>query len=534
MLLVFGCISRIDAQDMQRPKLVIGIVLDQMRWDYLYRYYDRFGPDGFKRLMKDGFNCERTYINYLPTFTAPGHSCIYTGSVPAIHGIAANDWLDIKMKKNVYCTEDKTVQPVGGGKDGLQSPRNLLATTITDELKLATNFRSRVYGVAIKDRGAILPAGHAADGAFWFESASGKFISSSFYMDHLPEWLNRFNNRNVTDSLLRLDWHTSFDIASYNQSTPDLNQYEGTFKYEQQPTFPHHTSKDAVQNRSGIKTTPQGNTMTRMLAEELILEEGLGKSPETDFLAVSFSSTDYIGHMYGPNSVEIEDMYIKMDQELALFLKFLDHHVGKGQYTLFLSADHAGAHNPVFLKDNKIPAGSYSEHILKKGLKELLGKEYDSNLVMDITNYQVYIDEAMVINKGYDRGQLIAKVKSWLLAQEGISMVIDLQQIGNEAIPQEIKERAINGYHLTRSGSIQIIMEPGWYHSSWNTGTTHGTWNPYDAHIPLIWYGAGIPAGKTYRKVYMTDIAPTLAALLQIQEPNGNIGNVITEIFQER
>lgn len=517
------------AANISRPKLVVGIVVDQMRWDYLYRYYERYGQGGFKRLMTEGFNCQNTKIDYLPSFTAPGHSCIYTGSVPAFHGIVANDWVDVRNGKEWYCTEDTTVTSVGGGKAGLMSPRNLLATTITDELRLATNFRSKTIGISLKDRGSILPAGHTASAAFWYDGENGSFISSSFYMPQLPSWLQSFNQRNLTDSLMKQDWHTLYPIQSYVQSTGDDNQYEGATKGEERPVFPHKTS--LAKDKGAIRSTPQGNTLTRLMAEACINGELIGQKGETDFLAVSFSSPDYVGHQYAPNSIEVEDTYLRLDKELELFLNYLDKNLGKGNYTIFLSADHGGAHNATFLQDHHIPAKSVTIGKITKQLNQFLEKKYgDSSLVNSLMNYQVYLNENAIKNHRLDREQVRAEIMNWFRVQDGITNVLDLEHPDKSIVPEPLKSMVTNGYYPNRCGSIQIIMNPGWYSGYANTGTTHGSWNPYDVHIPLLWYGWGIKKGETFRTTHMTDIAATLAALLHIQAPNGCIGEVIGEV----
>lgn len=517
------------ATSVPRPKLVVGIVVDQMRWDYLYRYYERYGQGGFKRLMIEGFNCQNTKIDYLPSFTAPGHSCIYTGSVPAFHGIVANDWVDVRNGKEWYCTEDTTVTSVGGGKAGLMSPRNLLATTITDELRLATNFRSRTIGISLKDRGSILPAGHTASGAFWYDGENGSFISSSFYMPQLPSWLQSFNQRNITDSLMKQDWNTLYPIQTYVQSTGDDNPYEGATKGEERPVFPHKTS--LAKDKGAIRSTPQGNTLTRLMAEACINGEQLGQKGETDFLAVSFSSPDYVGHQYAPNSIEVEDTYLRLDKELELFLNYLDKNLGKGNYTVFLSADHGGAHNATFLQDHHIPAKSVTIGKVNKELNQFLEKKYgDSSLVNSLMNYQVYLNENAITKRKLDRELVRSEIMNWFRVQDGITNVLDLEHPDKSIVPEPLKSMVTNGYYPNRCGSIQIIMNPGWYSGYANTGTTHGSWNPYDVHIPLLWYGWGIKKGETFRTTHMTDIAATLAALLHIQAPNGCIGEVIEEV----
>jgi predicted AlkP superfamily pyrophosphatase or phosphodiesterase len=390
---------------LERPKLVIGIVVDQMRWDYLYRFQERYGDDGLKRLMRDGFNCEQARINYLPSYTAPGHAAIYTGSVPALNGIVANDWIDRRTGKMWYCTEDTSVESVGGGKAGLMSPRNLLATTVGDELRLATNFQARVFGIALKDRAAILPAGHTANAAFWYDKDDGKFISSSYYLKELPGWLRDFNNRKLPDSLMRQEWKTLYPLSTYVQSTTDNNAYEGKMKEDRQPVFPHNTAL-AVQAKDygALCYTPQGNTLTRMMAEACISGEKLGQGQTTDFLALSFSATDYIGHLYGPNSIEVEDTYLRLDKEIALFLDYLDKTIGKGKYVLFFTADHGGAHNARFLSDHNIPAKSVSIKAINKRLNAHLEQEFGyASLVRSLMNYQVFLNEPLISSKKLDR-----------------------------------------------------------------------------------------------------------------------------------
>lgn len=535
-LILFSSAIIVKAQsadnDLQRPRLVVGIVIDQMRWDYLYRYYSRYSNAGFKRLMNEGFNCQNTMVNYLPSFTGPGHSCIYTGSVPALHGIAANEWMDVASGREWYCCEDTSVTSIGGGKAGLMSPNNLLATTVTDELRLATNFQSKIIGISIKDRGAILPAGHAANAAYWYDDSNGKFITSSYYMQQLPAWVDKFNARNLNDSLMKQDWNTLYPINTYSQSVDDNNAYEGNLKGENAPVFPHKTS-GMMADKGVIRITPYGNTITRLMSEATIDGEHLGQGNATDFLAVSFSSTDYIGHYFAPNSIEVEDCYLRMDKEIEALLNYLDKQVGKGNYVIFLTADHGGAHNPSFLNDHHIPGKSISEREANQQLNQFLYDKYkDSNLVMSLMNYQVYLNEKEIQTKNLDREQVRKTIIEWLKTVPGIAYVIDMNHPERTTIPENIYQMVMKGYNTKRSGDIQIIMEPGWFSGYGKTGTTHGSWNPYDTHIPLLWYGWHITKGETHRPVMMTDIAATLAALLHIQMPSACIGQPITEIIK--
>ncbi|MBX2907121.1 MAG: alkaline phosphatase family protein [Taibaiella sp.] len=527
--LVFAFIALFSCRTRQvdRPKIVVGIVIDQMRWDYLYRYNSRFGNDGFRRLLKDGFECRNTFINYLPSYTGPGHACIYTGSVPSMNGIAGNEWTDNVTGIDHYCVDDSTVKITGDHQDGTSmSPANLLTTTITDELRLATNFKSRVYGVALKDRASILPAGHLANAAYWYNDKTGNFVSSTYYKNPTPNWLAEFNRRREGDELVKQGWDLLYDKESYTQSTADDNSYEGAFDWEAKPVFPRRFDTLSVRTRNGlIKSIPAGNTFSIKMAKACIEGEQLGRGDETDFITLSLSSTDYVGHRFGPNSIEMEDTYLRLDRDIADFLKYLDHRFGRNHYLVFLTADHGGAHNPHFLTDNKVPAGLQTEATTAKlnaSAREVFGVD---SLVMVNENYQVSLNESAVSKATFDRETIRASIVEWLRNMDGISYVIDMEHLDRTPVPEPIRTMAVNGYNRNRSGSILIIPSPGWFDNGGKpTGTTHGTWNPYDTHIPLLWYGWHIQKGNTSEKVYMTDIAPTLADLLSIQMPNGCIG----------
>jgi predicted AlkP superfamily pyrophosphatase or phosphodiesterase len=526
LLVVFSA----QAQSLNRPKLVVGMVIDQMRWDYLYRYYDRYTNDGFKRLLREGFSCENAFIPYLPTHTAPGHTCIYTGSVPALHGIMGNTWYDEVQKKTVYCTDDSSVQTVGSTSvAGKMSPKNMWANTVTDELRLATNFRSKTIAIALKDRGAILPGGHMANAAYWFDNATGGWISSTFYMQELPAWVKKFNNRKLPDTYLSQNWNTLFPIETYKQSTADSNAYEGKLGTEDY-MFPHTTASITSNKYESFRTTPFGNSYTFEMAKTALEAEQLGKRGVTDFLALSFSSPDYIGHTFGPNSIEVEDTYLRLDRELAGFLKHLDATIGKGQYLVFLTADHGAAHNASFLKDNKISVGSFDEAKVRRELNDSLQRNFGSkNLISRYINYQYFLDDSVVAQNNINRKQLKEYIIGFLVKQAAVYNAVDMTDISASSLPVDIKVVLSNSFNPKLSGDIQVIFKPSGI-DSWRVGATHGLWNPYDSHIPLLWFGWKIKPGKSYREVYMTDIAPTVSALLEIQMPNATIGNVIEEV----
>ena len=517
---------------LQRPKLVVGIVVDQMRWDYLYRYYNRYGNGGFKRLINEGFSCDNTLINYLPSYTAVGHSTIFIGSVPVLHGIAGNDWTDQLTGKVIYCTSDSTVQSVGNeSEDGKMSPRNLLVSTITDELRLATNFQSRVVGVSLKDRASILPAGHTATAAYWFDDASGHFISSTYYMKELPGWVNTYNGSNKVGQLIENGWNTLYPINTYVNSDTDDKSYEGKFKGETTSAFPHAINEIYKTNKASLRSTPFGNALTLDFAKAAIDAYKLGNGTATDFLTINCASTDYVGHMFGPNSIEVEDTYLRLDQELSSFFQLLDAKVGKGQYLVFLSADHGAAHAIGFMKEHDLPADFWYAKPLADTLNKMLAEKFNTpGLVRSIMNYQVNFNLSKINSGHLDYTAVKKATADYLQQQPGISYAVDVAELGKAPVPEPIKTMIANGYNFKRSGGVQVVLNAGWFEGYSKTGTTHGTWNPYDTHIPLLFYGWNIKHGKTNRETHMTDISATLAGLLHIQMPNGCIGHVIEEV----
>ncbi len=531
-VLLIALVVQLNAftQQVDRPKLIVGIVVDQMRWDYLYRFADRYGNDGFRKLVNQGFTCENTFIPYTPTYTAAGHASIYTGASPAIHGIIGNAWYNRELHRSWYCTEDSTVAGVGSNNSaGKMSPRNMWSTSITDELRLASNFRSKVIGIAIKDRGAILPAGHSANAAYWFDNAIGGWISSNYYMTELPQWVQQLNARKLPDQYLQKDWTTLYPIETYRQSGPDDRIYESKMSGGDN-TFPHETSKITANKYEAFKQTPSGNTFTLDMAKAAIEGEKLGQTGNTDFLAMSFSSTDYIGHAFGPNSIEVEDAYLRLDREIAAFLKYLDAKIGKGQYLIFLSADHGVAHAPGFLREHKLPGGAFDDANIRNWLNAKAKDKFGVDIAIEqVVNYQLYLDLRKIDSAKIDGAQFRKWAVGELKQHPAIMSAFDLNELPSTPIPAKIKEMVTLGFNQKLSGDIQFIFKPGWF-DGWDKGTTHGAWNPYDSHIPLLFYGWKVKPGKTNRETYMTDIAPTIAAMLRIQMPNGTIGHVIEEV----
>ena len=538
VLLVLACVvleaqtTTTQIKKLEGPKLVVGIVIDQMRWDFLYRYNDKYEKGGFRRLLNEGFACENTMINYIPSVTAIGHTTIFTGSVPAIHGIAGNEWYDPRTGKSTYCTDDSTVQAVGTTNKGNQmSPHNLLATTITDELMLATNFQSKVVGVSLKDRAAILPAGHNPTAAFWMDDASGKFVSSSYYLKALPEWVNAFNNSKAIDKLLANGWSPLLPIDQYTESTTDDVPWEGVLKGAVNPVFPYDVQKIYALDHGSLRQMPFGNSLSLQFAKAAVDGYKLGQEKTTDFLTVNCASTDYSGHLVGPNAIEIEDVYLRLDRDLATFFTYLDMKIGKGNYLLFLTADHGAAHAEGFMEANKMPTGLLDKDMKTKLESMLAGKFGSKKLVAGIENFQVTFNKNRIDSLNLDLDKIKTSTVHFLQQQEGIQFAVDQDKISEASIPSPLKEMMINGYNQKRSGSVLMVTDPGWLPSYSKKGTTHSVWNPYDTHIPLIFMGWKIEHGATYRTTHMTDISATIAALLHIQMPSGCIGSPIAEVI---
>lgn len=517
-----------NAAAIERPKLVVGIVVDQMRWDYLYRYQKRYTDGGFKRLLGEGFSCENTMIPYVPSVTAIGHTCIYTGSVPSIHGIAGNNF--VKDGKKVYCTDDDSIKPVGTTSGAaLMSPRNLWVSTIGDEMKIASNGRAKVVGVALKDRASILPAGHNPNGAFWFDDQTGCFITSSYYMDHLPKWVEAFNDKRLPEQYLSQKWNTLYPKNTYTESTTDENEYENGIREGVKATLPLNLPELYKKYGYGIiRNTPFGNSLTLDMAKVAIDGEQLGADDETDLLAVSCSSTDYIGHQVGTHAIETEDTYLRLDKAIADFLTYLDSKVGKGNYLVFLSADHGAMNNAAFLQDRRIPAGSWDASATAKKLNHVLAKEYPEagDIVKTVMNYQVFFNRDVIKSKQLDFDNIKQTVVNVLKEDPSVLYACDMAKASTESIPEEVKSRIINGYNRERSGDVVIILKPNFYAHGMK-GTDHGAWNSYDTHIPLVFMGWGIKHGATTKQTFMTDIAPTIAAMLHVQAPNGCVGKSI-------
>ena len=528
------------AQQEESPKLVVGIVVDQMCYEYLYRYYDKYCDDGFKLLMNEGTNCRNTNYNYIPTYTGPGHASIYTGTTPSNHGIVANDWYDRNTRSEINCVTDSMVNTVGSSSiNGKFSPVNLKANTITDQLKL-TYPKAKVISMSIKNRGAILPGGHLSDGSYWFDYANGSFITSTFFKEVLPDWVKDFNALKYPDACFKKTWETVFPIEEYTESGPDNRPYEHLLGTKTTPTFPYDMGaiSGGTPNYGIFTCTPFGNTYLTDLAIQSINFEALGQDDQADMLCISYSTPDIAGHTFGPYSIEIEDMYIRLDMEIARLIKELEDKVGKDEFTLFLTADHAVVPVPQFLMDNNLPGGYFfvSENMLE--LRRKTKEKFGSDVIDAMDNLNIYLDHDSIaifnLNLGEVRDFIADEVQKW----DGVKRVFTSEQLYNAGIDDQWMDMVRKGYHHAESGDVIFILEPGYLAKSSDyegarKGTSHGSAYNYDTQVPLLWYGKNVPSQEIYRNVNITDVAATLSHILYLQNPNSLTGTPILEILNK-
>ena len=502
--------------DLQKPKLVVGIVVDQMRYDYIYRFWDDFGDDGFKRLISEGHFFRNAQFGYVPTYTGPGHASIYTGTTPSVHGIIANDWYDKNTEEYIYCAGDGDMHTVCDcdqkntdvvSADGKMSPHHMLTTTFSDELKLFNN-ESKVYGISLKDRGAILPAGHSANGAFWL-SSDGKWITSSFYMNQLPDYIKTINDNNPSETYLKGEWAVK-------------------------GKFSHNLDTLLLTGAKSIKKTPFGNSILKDLAIDIINEEKLGQGENTDIITISFSSTDYIGHQYGPHAAEIKDTYIRLDKDISEILSNLDKEIGAENVVLFITADHGVVSEPQELLERNIPAGYFDGSVMKTELSIYLNTNYgEGEWIKNYSNNQLFLNRKLISERNINFQEIERKCANFFLKYEWVKNTYTATQINENEYNNSFHSLIQRGYNQKRSGDVIVSLQTGWLSSYWEKGgTTHGSSYSYDTHVPLIFWGGIIPQGQTDRKVNIRDIAPTISTILGTAYPNGCTGNPLPEVTE--
>ncbi|MEX0770593.1 MAG: alkaline phosphatase PafA [Balneolaceae bacterium] len=518
------------------PDLVVGIMVDQMRPDFIYRYWDKFGDDGFKRLINEGFSFKNAHFDYMPTATGPGHAGVYTGTTPSVHGAMGNSWYVRELDRSINVIEVPGYEGVGSVPDSDESkgPSNMLTSTVGDELRLHTNNRSKVVGISRKDRGAILPAGHTGD-AYWYESATGNFVTSTYYTNELPSWVQEFNDRSLAQEYLSEPWETLLPMEDYIESIDDDNPYERMFDGQDAPVFPHDLPtlvEEYGYDPGLLSSTPFGDKLLTELAMAAIEGEQLGRGPTTDMLAISYSAPDAIGHRYGPASKEAQDMYLRLDRYIADLLGYLDKNFGKDNILLFLTSDHGAVHVPAYLADQGLPAKYFDTSAMLDSLREHLKQTYGYDLVSGTSNFEIFLDREHMDRVGLDHEEVQKNVARFLQSVDGVAGALTAETLINSEFTQGIRAWVQNGFNMNRSGDVAFWLEPMGYPGSGPQGTGHGSPWVYDTHAPLYWFGKDVPQGQTSHPVFISDIASTVATFLNSPFPSGNTGNPMNDFMK--
>lgn len=519
------------AQNSRTPKIVIGIVVDQMRYDYLERFYNDFEDGGFKELINNGSNFTNCNINYIPTATGPGHASIYTGTTPYHHGIIANNWTDKLTGNNVYCCE---AEPNNLSKLNINSeltpkfsPEKLLATTIGDQIKLSNNGISKVISISIKDRAAILSGGQAADVAYWYDYSNGNFTSSTYYLSKLPNYVNDFNNSKIADSYLNLEWNLLKPVNHYLSSSPDNHPNEVDVFYENKTSFPHSLKNVPPKEKySKLTATPWGNQILVDFVKKVIANEDLGTDEFIDLLAISFSSTDVIGHEYGPNSFEVKDTYLRLDAQIRELLTTLNEKYGKENYLLFLTSDHGVLENTEFLKERSIDAGFLNTKEMLAKLEIFLQKEFKvKGIIKNHFSRNIYLDYNIIDSAKLNSVNVENKIKKFLLENfTAIAEAYTRNDLEKMTASREGRNYLLNGFNKNRSADILYSLRANYLTGERERGAQHGSPHNYDKHIPLIFYGSSVPNQTRNEEVYIVDIASTIADFIGVNKPSNCIG----------
>jgi predicted AlkP superfamily pyrophosphatase or phosphodiesterase len=520
----------------ENPRLIIGIIVSQMRSDYIYRFWDKYEEKGFKKLITRGTYCKNASFNYLLSQEGVGHATIATGALPASHGIVSKEWYLSLQDKIVQSVEDEKYNTVGGSyESGKYSPENLMCTTFSDELRLSNNMKSKVFGISLNPAPAILSSGHIANDVYWFDEKTGNWVTSTYYADSLPSWVKDFNSRKFQDIYLEREWNTVLPASSYTESLPDNNKYEKGIKG--QTVFPYNLYELAnVKKRKPdyniLKSTPFGNSFVKDFAISVIVNEDLGKDDYPDVLNICFTSTENIGSLFGPNSVEVEDAFLRLDQELAHFLNFIDETIGKENVLIYLTSDHGISHMPDYLNDFKIPAGYFNEKgavaLLKSALSNVYGQ---GDWVKAYNSQQVYLNRTLIEDANIPLNEIQDYTARFLLQFSGVANTVTSTTLQTTNFSGGIFEKIQNGFNQKRSGDVIINLKSGWIEKgeeSSNAGFSYA----YDSRIPLIWYGWKIGRNTILKPVDIRDIAPTISAFLNITYPNACTGNPVLELIK--
>ena len=536
LIVIISNLNNIKAQHKlapEKPKLVVSIVIEQMRYDLLQRYWPKFSNEGFKKLVNEGTLCKNAFYDYLITESAPGYATIATGTTPSNHGIVSDYWYDRLKNEKRYCVEDKKLANSLPHFDNHKySPHLLIGSTLGDEIRMSNYKQSKVISVSLKDYAAVLSSGHLANQAYWFDDKTAYWTSSVFYTDSLSDWVNEFNEKKITDIYLSRQWNTLLPIKEYKESLADNNSYEEGFLNNQQ-TFPYNlTALAQIYGKKIIKYTPYGNTYTKDFSIAAIVNENLGKDDYTDLLTVGFSTTSYVNELFGIRSVELEDIYLQLDKDISHFLHFLDDFVGRENILVVLTSDRGASDNQKYYEEIGMPTGKFNSDksisVLESYLKAIYGR---ANWVKGYYDRQVYFNQLLIDASKIPLDEIQLKAAQFLVQFKGVANATTASILQSTNFTDGVLHKFKNSYNLERSGDILISLEPGWIEEN-NRKENIAYFKQsspyrYDAHVPIIWYGWKINHKEILKPVNISDIAPSISNLLNIAYPSGATGKPI-------
>ncbi len=522
-----------------KPALIVGIVVEQLRFDQLERLRDKLSDNGIKRMINEGTFFRNASFDYMLTQSAPGYSTIATGTEPSYHGITSDSWYLPLKNEFIYCTKDVSVNPVGGSyESGLHSPANLNASTFADELKTATGKKAKVYSVGIKEYASIFSGGHAADGVFWYDNTTGTWMSSTYYMKELPSWANDFNALRYSETYLNTTWNLFRQPADYTTCLRDSNKFETGFNGLNY--FPYDVNKlsrpsgrNSSRNYAFLRETPFSDALTTDFAIKLIEKEGLGTDEVTDFLSISYSATDYIGHRFGPSSVESGDAIMRLDRNIETLLTYLNDKIGKRNILVYFTSSHGVSEIPSVMEDTRIPAGYFKQNQALQLLRSYLNAVYgEGDWVRGFTERQVYLNRTLIEDARIPIEDIQKKTARFLIQFSGVASAYPYYAFEANDFGNGHLRRIVNNFSPQRSGDVIVILNPGWVEKEGEQVTNHNSPYEYDCHVPLIWYGWTVNRSTVMRKVNMTDIAATLSSLCRVPYPNACTGEPMSELFR--
>jgi predicted AlkP superfamily pyrophosphatase or phosphodiesterase len=522
-----------------KPALIIGIVVEQLRFDQIERFRDKLSENGIKKMINEGTFFRNASFDYMLTQSAPGFSTISTGTEPSYHGITSDNWYLPLKNEFIYCTKDVSVNPVGGSyESGLHSPVNLNASTFSDELKNTSGRKSKVYAVGVREHSAIFSAGHAADGAFWYDNSTGTWMSSTYYMSSLPSWVNDFNASNYSESYLNTTWTLFRQPSDYSICLPDSNRFEAGFNRVNY--FPYDINKlskpegrGSVRNFAFLRETPFADAFTTSFAIRLIEKEGLGKDEIPDFLSICYSSTDYIGHRFGPSSVETADAILRLDKNIETLLTFLNDNLGKKNVLIYFTSAHGVSEVPSIMEDIRIPAGYFNQNQALQLLRSYLNAIYgEGDWVKGFSERQIFLNRTLIEDARIPIEDIQKKTARFLIQFSGVASAFPYYAFEANDFGNGHLRRIVNSFSPQRSGDVIVTLNPGWVDKEGDQLTNHNSPYEYDCHVPLIWYGWTVNRSTVMRKVNMTDIAATLSSLCRVPYPNACTGEPMSELFR--